>query len=106
MTAGMASAMPLAPTATTAAAVPAKSSPVQSGSVQSGLVQKVAWGCPWGWHPDYWGRCVPNVIVPGPVYHYYGWGWHRPVYYYHPGWRWHHPHPMWHPPVWRHHWHH
>ncbi len=85
MTAGMASAMPLSPETAPAPA-------------RSALVQHVAWGCGPGWHPDYWGRCVPNVFVPVPVYHYYGWGWRHPAYgYYHHGWG--HPHP-----VWRHGW--
>ena len=66
MAAGAASAMPLAPTAPAGPAV----------------VQDISWGCGPGWHPNPWGRCVPNAPV------YYGWGWHRPVRY---GWGWHRP---------------
>ena len=71
--ASVASAMPIAPVAPTPA-----------------LVEHVAWGCDPGWHPNYWGRCVPNrrVIYPG----YYYWGGPRvyigPVW--HPYHRWHH----------------
>lgn len=42
-------------------------------------VEQVAWGCGPGWHPNPWGRCVPN----GPGW---GWGWHRP---WGGGWGWH-----------------
>ncbi|MBN9548871.1 MAG: hypothetical protein J0H31_08320 [Alphaproteobacteria bacterium] len=54
------------------------------------LITNVAMGCGPGWHPNYWGRCVPNrrVIYPG----YYHWGGPRvyvgPVW--HPYHRWHH----------------
>jgi len=58
--AGTASAMPFAPS------TPPVSTPVQD----------IAWGCGPGWHPNYWGRCVPNA----PVYYY---GWSHPAYY---GW--------------------
>jgi hypothetical protein len=80
MTAGVASAMPLA---TTAPAAPT-------------VVQDVAWGCGPGWHPNPWGRCVPY----GPVYYggyrgYGGWGWHHPGRF---GGGWHRP--------WYGHWHH
>ena len=79
------SAMPLSPLA----------------SPQALPVETVAWGCGVGWHPNPWGRCVPNR----PVYRHY---WHRPVIVYRSyGWhRWHH-HRHWrhehrhH----RHHWH-
>lgn len=60
-------------------------------------IETVRWGCGPGWHPNRWGRCVPNRRVyygwapPVYVYHY---GWHRPVYY---GWHRHY----WHR---RHHW--
>nr|WP_297300082.1 hypothetical protein [uncultured Methylovirgula sp.] len=46
-------------------------------------VEQVAWGCGPGWHPNPWGRCVPNG--PGWGAYYYG-GWHRPW-----GWGWHRP---------------
>ena len=54
------------------------------------LVEHVRWGCGIGWHPNRWGRCVPNgVVVVRPRYHY----WHAPVSVWHPHhhWRrWHH----------------
>jgi len=60
----------------------------------SAIVQKVAWGCGPGWHPNPWGRCVPNRYRR----------WHRPVIIYrtHHHWRdhWHHHH-YWHH---HHHW--
>ena len=52
----------------------------------SSLVQDVRWGCGPGWHPNPWGRCVPNRR---PVYFYgggyghhwggggWGGGWHN-----------------------------
>jgi hypothetical protein len=60
----------------------------------SSLVQDAAYGCGPGWHPNPWGRCVPNAryyrppvyIYRPPVYYhrpYYGYGgygyyrWHR-----------------------------
>lgn len=69
--ASAASAMPTAPVAAPA------------------LVEHVAWGCGPGWHPNPWGRCVPNrrVIYPG----YYYWG--GPSVYIGPGW---HPYHRWH----------
>jgi len=69
-TAAASSAMPLAPLAQPAAPV---------------LVEHVAWGCGPGWHPNHWGRCVPNRVVVYPRYHY----WHGPAY----GW---HRHHVWH----------
>lgn len=58
----------------------------QPASGGSGLVQDVRWGCPLGWHPNYWGRCVPNAR---PVYYYGYHPYYRP--YYHPYYynRWH-----------------
>lgn len=71
--AGTASAMPITPQA------PAP------------LVQSVAWGCGMGWHPNPWGRCVPNR--PAYVYNrpviVYPYGWYRP------GWGWYHPRMGW-----------
>lgn len=50
-------------------------------------VEQVAWGCGPGWHPNPWGRCVPNRRYWGGPYYgprpFYGprpWGWHRPYY--------------------------
>jgi hypothetical protein len=58
-TAGASSAMPMNATGATA---------------QAPLIQHVAWGCGPGWHPNPWGRCVPN----GPGWGWGGgWGWHR-----------------------------
>ncbi|QPC89182.1 GCG_CRPN prefix-to-repeats domain-containing protein [Mesorhizobium sp. INR15] len=51
----------------------------------SALVEHVAWGCGRGWHPNHWGRCVPNRVVVYPGF-YVG---PRPIH-------------VWH----RHHWHH
>jgi hypothetical protein len=53
-TAGISSAMPLAPAAPMA----------------SPFVQHVAWGCGPGRRPNPWGRCMPSG---GPVYYGYGW---------------------------------
>jgi hypothetical protein len=42
---------------------------------RNATVVQAEWGCGWGFHPNPWGRCVPN-----------GWGyWHRPH-----GWWWRH----------------
>jgi len=55
-------------------------------------ITTVAYGCGPGWHPNRWGRCVPNRWGPrayGPRRFYYG---GRPGYR-HYGWRhhgWHH----------------
>jgi hypothetical protein len=67
---GAAYAMPIAPVSNAAPAI-----------VQA------AWGCGPGWHPNPWGRCVPN----GPYFGGgWGWGWHRPWYGWHGyGWGWH-----------------
>ncbi|TPN89614.1 hypothetical protein FJ987_08805 [Mesorhizobium sp. CU2] len=68
--AGAASAMPTAPV--TAPAV----------------VEHVAWGCGPGWHPNYWGRCVPYRRVYYPGYY-----WGGPSIYIGPAW---HPYHRWH----------
>ncbi len=51
------------------------------------LVEHVRWGCGIGWHPNHWGRCVPNrvivrplIIAPGihVLHPYHRWHrWHR-----------------------------
>lgn len=73
-----ANALPLAPLAKSSAAP---------------LVQQVAGGCGPGWHPDPWGRCVPNWRGG---HGFYG----RPAWYGHSGWRghggWHGGHGGWH----------
>jgi len=54
----------------------------------------VAGGCGPGWHPNRWGRCVPNRWRRAPIYRGYGW-YGPPRYYRGPGWhhrRWHHRH--------------
>ncbi|TPJ27707.1 MULTISPECIES: hypothetical protein [unclassified Mesorhizobium] len=74
----------------TAAASAASAMPIAPVAPSPALVEHVAWGCGPGWHPNHWGRCVPNrrVIYPG----YYYWGGPRvyigPVW--HPYHRWHH----------------
>ncbi|TGT15297.1 hypothetical protein EN817_32650, partial [Mesorhizobium sp. M3A.F.Ca.ET.174.01.1.1] len=74
----------------TAAASAASAMPVAPVAPAPAMIEHVAWGCGPGWHPNYWGRCVPNrrVIYPG----YYYWGGPRvyigPVW--HPYHRWHH----------------
>jgi hypothetical protein len=35
-------------------------SPVRVAPAASALVQDVRWGCGPGWHPNPWGRCVPE----------------------------------------------
>jgi hypothetical protein len=72
-TAAASSAMPMAPLAAPA------------------LVEHAAWGCGPGWHPNPWGRCVPNRVVVYPRYIYR----HGPAFY---AW---HRHHVWHR---RHHW--
>ncbi|UCI31482.1 GCG_CRPN prefix-to-repeats domain-containing protein [Mesorhizobium sp. B4-1-4] len=47
------------------------------------LVEHVRWGCGIGWHPNRWGRCVPNRVVVRP--HYV----HGPFYVWHPHRHWH-----------------
>jgi hypothetical protein len=73
-----------------AAASAASAMPIAPVAPAPALIEHVAWGCGPGWHPNYWGRCVPNrrVVYPG----YYYWGGPRvyigPVW--HPYHRWHH----------------
>ncbi|WP_425332122.1 GCG_CRPN prefix-to-repeats domain-containing protein, partial [Rhodoblastus acidophilus] len=71
-----AGAMPLA------GAAPAASAPVE----------QAAWGCGPGWHPNPWGRCVPNRRYwgGGPYYGPRRWGGPGPYYgprrHYYRGW--------------------
>lgn len=90
-----ANALPLAPLAKSSAAP---------------LVEQVAGGCGPGWHPNPWGRCVPNWRG-GPGYYgrsgWYGGGYGHPGWrrggYGHPGWHGGYGgHRGWHGP--RHHW--
>jgi hypothetical protein len=71
------------------------------------LVEQVRWGCGPGWHPDPWGRCVPNWRGPGWYGRsgwyggYPGWGWRRGGWHGgHGGWHghrgWHGGHRGWH----------
>ena len=69
----------------TAATVAASSAMPLAPLAAPALVEHVAWGCGPGWHPNPWGRCVPNRVVVYPGYY-----WHRPAFY---GW---HPHRHWH----------
>ena len=82
-----AAALAVAGLATTAATASAMNFGT-TAPVASSLVQEAAYGCGPGWHPNPWGRCVPNarVYYGRPVY--YG----HSVYYRHPGWH----HPYWH----------
>ncbi|MFB9978922.1 GCG_CRPN prefix-to-repeats domain-containing protein [Mesorhizobium kowhaii] len=73
-TAAASSAMPMAPLDRAAAPV---------------LVEHVAWGCGPGWHPNPWGRCVPNRVVVYPRYTYR----HGPAFY---AWHRHHVWHRWH----------
>ncbi|MBZ9850147.1 hypothetical protein LB565_19365 [Mesorhizobium sp. CA14] len=73
----------------TTAASAASAMPIAPLASSPALIEHVAWGCGPGWHPNYWGRCVPNrrVIYPG----YYYWG--GPRVYIGPAW---HPYHRWH----------
>ena len=69
-------AIGLAASATLASAAPAVPGPVQPGS----NIVLAASGCGWGFHPDRWGRCIPNrygYYRPRPYWPgYYGGGYH------------------------------
>ncbi|WP_431310657.1 GCG_CRPN prefix-to-repeats domain-containing protein [Labrys miyagiensis] len=60
----------LTTTAETASAL----SPVPVTQGAQPLVENVRYGCGYGWHPNYWGRCVPDDG--------YGYVPRRPAYYY------------------------
>ncbi|MGJ4857546.1 hypothetical protein [Labrys sp. La1] len=88
------SAMPVAPAGQTNA---------------GGLVQDIRWGCPRGWAPNRWGRCVRHRPYWRPRHYYRPYyrpyyrrhyyrphyrHYYRPRYYHHRGWggghrRWH-----------------
>jgi hypothetical protein len=66
------------------ASVAASAAPTQAAPVYVQTIN-ASWGCGPGWHPDYWGRCVPNygfyggprvVIGFGGPGFYHGWGNH------------------------------
>ncbi|OHV79126.1 GCG_CRPN prefix-to-repeats domain-containing protein [Mesorhizobium sp. ORS 3428] len=78
----------------TIAAGAASAMPVAPVSPAPALVEHVAWGCGPGWHPNRWGRCVPNRrVIIYPRYYYWGgpyWGGPGLYFRYGPGWhRWH-----------------
>jgi hypothetical protein len=60
----------------------AQAMPVAAPGSDSSQTVRVAGGCGRGWHPNSWGRCVPNG---GYGYHYYGsgsgYGWNRYRYW-------------------------
>jgi hypothetical protein len=71
----LAGAVCLAASAVAANAAPSVPGPVsQPGSI----VVQVAGGCGWGFHPNRWGRCIPNrygYYRPRPYWRgYYGGG--------------------------------
>ncbi|CAN7148960.1 GCG_CRPN prefix-to-repeats domain-containing protein [Mesorhizobium sp. LjRoot246] len=75
----------LAVSGTVVTATASNAMPIVSVAQPATLVENVRWGCGIGWHPNRWGRCVPNgVVIVRPRYHY----WHAPAY----GW---HPHHHW-----------
>jgi hypothetical protein len=77
----LAKAVVLAGAFAISAAAPASATPLAPSlpTEQASNIIQVAGGCGRGWHPNRWGRCVPN--------RYYG---YRP-YWYGPYYRWHAP---------------
>jgi hypothetical protein len=71
--------------------VPAKAAPMapeHSGKAPSSIMQ-VWGGCGWGFHPTYWGSCVPNRRYYRPYWRYRHYGYYRPYWrhhYWHRGW--------------------
>lgn len=59
----------------------ASAMPLAGAPAATGPIEQVRWGCGPGWHPNPWGRCVPNGYYgPRPYYAprpYYG---PRPYY--------------------------
>lgn len=53
-------ALALAATLGIAASANATPSPPNLTAQQNATVVQAAWGCGWGFHPNPWGRCVPN----------------------------------------------
>src|SRR5262249_56491961 len=43
-------------------------------------IVQVSGGCGWGWHPNRWGRCVPNRYYGSYHPHWYrpSYSWHAP----------------------------
>ncbi len=60
--------------------------PTPVAEASSNIVQ-VWGGCGWGFHPTYWGGCVPNRVYYRPYWRYRRYGYYRP-YYWHRGY-WH-----------------
>ncbi len=88
-----AAAATLALTGTVATAATSNAMPIVSLAqpVAPALVEHVRWGCGVGWHPNRWGRCVPNRVivhryVHGPVFHV----WHPHDHWQHHHWHHHH----------------
>jgi hypothetical protein len=50
------------------ASVSAQAMPIDQNSNLATLVEHAAWGCPPGYHPNDWGRCVPFRRWAPPVY--------------------------------------
>ena len=73
----------------TAAASAASAMPIAPVAPAPAMIEHVAWGCGPGWHPNHWGRCVPNRRVFYPGYYYWG----GPRVYIGPAW---HPYHRWH----------
>ncbi|MBZ9887956.1 hypothetical protein LB559_08395 [Mesorhizobium sp. BR1-1-3] len=79
----------LAVSGTVVTASASSAMPIVSVAQPAALVEHVRWGCGIGWHPNRWGRCVPNgVVVVRPRYHY----WRGPAYVWHPHHHWRHWH--------------
>ncbi|WP_434725097.1 GCG_CRPN prefix-to-repeats domain-containing protein [Mesorhizobium sp. RIZ17] len=72
----------------TAAASAASAMPIAPVAPAPAMIEHVAWGCGPGWHPNHWGRCVPNRRVVYPGYYYWG----GPRVYIGPAW---HPYHHW-----------
>jgi hypothetical protein len=69
-------------------AFPAKAAPMAPTlhlMAPSNIVQ-VWGGCGWGFHPTYWGGCVPNRRYYRPYWRYRHYGYYRPYWRYHHYW--------------------
>ncbi|RVD34098.1 hypothetical protein EN746_36480, partial [Mesorhizobium sp. M8A.F.Ca.ET.023.02.2.1] len=65
-----AAAAVLALTGTAATVATSAAMPMVAQPAAPALIEHVAWGCGPGWHPNPWGRCVPNRVVVYPRYRY------------------------------------
>jgi hypothetical protein len=66
-----------------ASAIAANAAPAVPGPADQQNIIQIAGGCGWGFHPNRWGRCVPNRYgYRAPSWRgYYGGGyyrWHSP----------------------------